>query len=67
MITTMDAYLKRREHFRETTERAIRYYREQRYQALFGAVISACGTMLFDATEAEEREMMDIVRSRSKR
>ena len=67
MITTMDAYLKRREHFRETTERAIRYYREQRYQALYGAVISACGTMNFDATDAEEREMMDIVRSRSKR
>lgn len=38
MITTMDAYLTRRERFRETTERAIRYYREQRYQALYGAV-----------------------------
>lgn len=64
---TMDNYMARRERFRETAERAIRYFREQRYTALRGAVLSACSTMLFDASDEEEREMMNFVRSRSKR
>ncbi len=66
-MMTMDDYLDRRERCRETAERAARYFREQGYTASRRAVLSACATMQFKATEAEEREMMDIVRSKSKR
>lgn len=60
-------YFGRRNQFRETADRAVRYFREQGHTALRGAVLSACATMQFKATEDEEREMMDIVRSKSKR
>jgi len=60
-------YFARRDHFRETADRAVRYFREQGYKGIRTAVNDACSTMLFRATETEEREMMDIVRSRLKR
>lgn len=50
-------------HLRETAERAARYFREQNFDGLERAVISACGTMLFkDATEYELSIMRDAAR-----
>lgn len=55
-------YLARRKHLRETIERAIRYHHENPAGCgIRSAVESACGTMLFDATEAEMSEMIEAV------
>jgi len=61
-MSAFEDHLSRRRHLRETAERAIRYHRENPAGCgIRSAVESACGTMLFEATETEIEEMAGIV------
>ena len=54
--------LARRNQLRETAARAIRYHGENLLgTSIRSAVIGACATMLFDATDAETMEIIELV------